>query len=45
MDYGTLNGRMIVNYELERMWKEAVMACFKVLSQHMAGGTKKQHEN
>jgi hypothetical protein len=29
---------MIVNSELERMRKEAIMACFKVLSQHLPGG-------
>jgi hypothetical protein len=26
---------LLVNDELERMWKEAVVALFKVLSQHL----------
>jgi hypothetical protein len=30
--------------ELERIWKEAVMACFKLLSWHMPGGTTENHE-
>jgi hypothetical protein len=34
------NGRMTVD-ELEKVWKEAVMACFKVLFQHLLGGLKK----
>jgi hypothetical protein len=34
-----------MNNELERMWKEAVMTYFKVLSQKMPGGTEGNHEN
>jgi hypothetical protein len=34
------NGRLIVNYKLGGMWKEMVVSCFKVLSQHLPGGTK-----
>jgi hypothetical protein len=35
---------MIVNNELKRMWKEVVMAKFKVLSQHLPVGTEENHE-
>jgi hypothetical protein len=34
---------MIVNDELERMWKEVVVACFKVLPQHLPEGTEENH--
>jgi hypothetical protein len=30
--------------ELERIWKEAVLALFKVLSRHLSGGTEENHE-
>jgi hypothetical protein len=43
-DYIASNERMIVNNELESMWKEAVMAQFKVLSRHLPGGTDEIHE-
>jgi hypothetical protein len=33
-----------VNDELERMWKEAVVAYFKVLLQHSIGGTEENHD-
>jgi hypothetical protein len=33
-----------VNDELERIWKEAVVAKVKVLSQHLPGGTEESHE-
>jgi surfactin synthase thioesterase subunit len=33
-----------VNDELERMWKEAVMAEFKVLSWNLPGRTEENHE-
>jgi hypothetical protein len=33
-----------MNNELERIWKEAVVASYKVLSQHLPGGTEKIHE-
>jgi hypothetical protein len=33
-----------VNDKLKRMWKE-IVAYFKVLSQHLPGGTEKNHEN
>jgi hypothetical protein len=41
------NGRMIVNHELGRMWKEAVVIYFKVLvlSKHLPGGTVENQEN
>lgn len=32
--------RMIVNGRLEGMWKEVVMACFRLLSEIFPGGTK-----
>jgi hypothetical protein len=35
---------MIMNDELERMWKEMVMALFKVLSWHLLGETEKNYE-
>jgi hypothetical protein len=34
---------MILNNELERMWKEAVVAQFNVLSHHLLGGTEEYH--
>jgi hypothetical protein len=34
---------MIVNDELGRMWKEARVTYFKVLSQHLPGGTDLNH--
>jgi hypothetical protein len=33
-----------MNDELESIWKDAVVACFKVLSQHLPGWTEKNHE-
>jgi hypothetical protein len=33
-----------MNNELERIWKEAVIACFKVLSMHLPGGTERKHK-
>jgi hypothetical protein len=40
-----LNGsRMIMNYDLKRMWEELVMARFKVTSQHLPGGTEENYE-
>jgi hypothetical protein len=35
---------LLTNNELERVWKEVAMAKFNVLSQHLHGGTKKNHE-
>jgi hypothetical protein len=35
---------MIVNGKFERMWKEAVVAYVKVLSQHFRGGSEENHE-
>jgi hypothetical protein len=35
---------MNVNYELRRIWKKTVVACFKVLSQYKPGGTEENHE-
>jgi hypothetical protein len=35
---------MVVTYELERRWKEVVMAKFSVLSHHLPGGTEENHK-
>jgi hypothetical protein len=35
---------MIVNNKLERIWKEAVIAYVKVLSQHFAGVTEDEND-
>jgi hypothetical protein len=29
---------------MKRVWKEAVVAYFKVLSQHLCGGTEENHK-
>jgi hypothetical protein len=34
-----------MNNELERIWKEAVMTWFKVISQHLPGGTEEATNN
>jgi hypothetical protein len=44
-DYIALNDRMIMNIDLERMWKEAVVAWFEVLCRHLPGGTEENHQN
>jgi hypothetical protein len=31
--------------ELSRMWKEAVVVCFKILSQHLSGGIEENNES
>jgi hypothetical protein len=36
---------MMVNNELEMIWKEAVSASFKVLFRHFPEGTEEGHEN
>jgi hypothetical protein len=36
---------LYVNDELERTWKEAIVAYFKVLPRHPAGGTEENLEN
>jgi hypothetical protein len=35
----------LMNNELERMWREVVMAKHKVLSGNLPGGTEENHEN
>jgi hypothetical protein len=35
--------RLLVNDELNRMWKEVVIGVFKALSWHFPGGTEKNH--
>jgi hypothetical protein len=37
--YIALNDRTINNSDLRRMWKEVVMTYFKVLFQHLPGGS------
>jgi hypothetical protein len=34
-----------MNNELEGIWKEAVVALFKLLSWHLFGMTKEKHDN
>jgi hypothetical protein len=34
---------MTVNDELERMWKEAVVVCFKISSRNLPGGAKESN--
>jgi hypothetical protein len=36
---------MIANSELEMIWEEVVIACFKILSQNVAGGTEENHRH
>jgi hypothetical protein len=38
------SGWIIVNDELQRMWKETVVASFKVQFRHFPGGTDENHE-
>jgi hypothetical protein len=33
-----------MNHELVKMWKEMVMAYFKVLSQNLPAGTERNHD-
>jgi hypothetical protein len=44
-DYTASSDWMVVNNELERTWKEAVVALFKVLFRHWAWGTEESIEN
>jgi hypothetical protein len=37
--------RKFVNDALDRMWKEAAMACLKVLSQHLPGMAKEHNKS
>jgi hypothetical protein len=39
-----LNKWITIN-ELKRIWKEAAVAQFRVLSQHLSGGTEEIHKN
>jgi hypothetical protein len=41
-DYTALTRRTII--ELERMWRESVVAYFNALSQNLPGGTEENHE-
>jgi hypothetical protein len=41
--YMPSNGRMNVKCELERIWEEADVACFKVMCHHMLEVTKGSH--
>jgi hypothetical protein len=34
----------LINNKLERTWKEAVIAQFKVLTQHLPGETEENHK-
>jgi hypothetical protein len=44
-DYIRSNHYIVVNNELERMWKEAAMAYLKILTRHLPGLTEELHEN
>jgi hypothetical protein len=35
----------INEYYIEKIWKEVVVAYFKIMSQHLPGRTGKNHEN
>jgi hypothetical protein len=35
---------LLMNNELERVWKETVIAVFKVLFRHLPGGTEESRE-
>jgi hypothetical protein len=35
----------LMNDEIERIWKEAVLAYFKVSSWHVPGGTEENYKN
>jgi len=39
----TMYHQMVMNNELEVMWKEAIRAWFCVLSWHITGGTEEKH--
>jgi hypothetical protein len=43
-DYVQLNDSMIVDNQLERIWKEAIDTYFKVLSQHLHGVTEEDYK-
>jgi hypothetical protein len=38
------NGRLTLSNDLERIWKEAVVAKFEVPSRHVYGGAEENHE-
>jgi hypothetical protein len=35
---------MISEYELEKMWKEAVVAYLRTITRYLLGGAQKSHE-
>jgi hypothetical protein len=39
------NDSMTLNYELDVLWKEAVMTVFRVIFRHLPEGTKENNEN
>jgi hypothetical protein len=39
------NVRRIVNNELEKLWQEAIVAQFEVLSQNLSKETEQGHKN
>jgi hypothetical protein len=43
-DYVAWNNSIIVNNELERIWKETALVWFKVMSWYLSGGTEKTDE-
>jgi hypothetical protein len=42
--YTALNGRLILNNDLERIWNKAVVVKFEVPSRHVYGGADENHE-
>jgi hypothetical protein len=41
--YTEWNDRIIVDYEIEGMWKEVFVAYFKALTQHSHKGAEENH--
>jgi hypothetical protein len=41
--YVEANKSMVVNSKYEKRWKEAVMACLKILPRHLPRGIEKNH--
>jgi hypothetical protein len=39
------NGRMFVNGELERMWREVVVTYFRILFKCFLGGTEEKYSH
>jgi hypothetical protein len=44
VNYTESNQKMIMNDEVEGMWKEPVLSC-KILCKHLLGGSEENHQN